>query len=77
MSDWFKRLKQTIHCMFAYCHEEATTPPAAEESKRLVNELNERIEHMILDEGVDRSWLERAVLNQLKAMEEERRDAGD
>jgi hypothetical protein len=63
--------------MFAYCHEEAAAPPAAEESKRLVNELNERIEHMILDEGVDRSWLERAVLNQLKAMEEERRDAGD
>ena len=76
MIEWFTRMGKIIHCMFAYC-DEAAKEPAAEESKRLVSELNERIEHMILDEGVDRSWLERAVLNQLKAMEEERRDVGD
>jgi hypothetical protein len=77
VSEWFREFKQTIKCMFTYCREDTETLPAAEESKRLVNELNERIEHMILDEGVDRSWLERAVMNQLAAMEEERRDAGN
>jgi hypothetical protein len=73
MSEWAGRLRDIIKCIFIDCGGAVAVeePPVAEESRRIVDELSRRLDKMILDEGVDQWWLDRAVDNERRKIEEE------